>query len=250
MKGIRIKIYQEVANYKKPTSSQLKESYPLPPYSTVIGLVHNLCRFSEYQDMDISIQGKYHSKHNDLYTRYEFQPGMKYESGRHQLKVGDYGVGRGVATAEILSDIELLIHIVPKDQNLIETIKTSFEFPREYPSLGRREDILTIQEVKTVNINENELDEDMILRKNYNAYIPSEYIKDKSVVLSDSQQISSHGTRFNLPKNYHIEKYNSGKNQKLFRKWDKVEVVYGSNIIATEDSTILMDEDGNVAFIV
>jgi len=50
MKGVRVKIYQEVANYKKPTSSQLKETYPLPPYSTVIGMVHSLCGFTEYQD--------------------------------------------------------------------------------------------------------------------------------------------------------------------------------------------------------
>lgn len=249
MKGVRVKIYQEVANYKKPTSSQLKETYPLPPYSTVIGMVHSLCGFTEYQDMDVSIQGKHHSKHNDLYTRYEFQPGMKYEAGRHQLKVGDYGVGRGVATAEILSDIELLIHIVPKDQNLIETIKSSFEYPREYPSLGRREDILTIQEVKVVDIIEKDIDEDIFLEKNYSAYIPTGDIIDKNIVLSSSYQISSTGTRYKLPKKYKVENYGSGKNQKSFRKWDKVEVIFGSNIIATEDSKILIDEDGKIAFI-
>ncbi len=34
-----------MVNYRVPTSFQLKESYPLPPYSTVIGMVHSLCNF-------------------------------------------------------------------------------------------------------------------------------------------------------------------------------------------------------------
>ena len=64
--------------------------------------------------MDVSIQGKYFSKVNDLYTRYEFNNGMKYDKGRHQIQVGEYGVGRGVATAELLVDVELLLHIIPR----------------------------------------------------------------------------------------------------------------------------------------
>lgn len=72
MKGIRIEAYQNLVNYKKPTSFQLKESYPLPPYSTVIGMVHAACGFTSYVPMQVSIQGKYHAKVNDLWTRYEF----------------------------------------------------------------------------------------------------------------------------------------------------------------------------------
>ncbi|EUJ32650.1 CRISPR-associated protein Cas5 [Listeria cornellensis] len=116
MKAIRIKLWQDLVNYKKPTSFQLKETYPLPPYSTVIGMVHTMCGFTSYHPMEISIQGKYFSKVNDLYTRYEFKNGMRYDEKRHQLKVGDYGVGRGIATAELLVDVELLLHVIPEDQ--------------------------------------------------------------------------------------------------------------------------------------
>ena len=45
--------------------------------------------------MEVSIQGKYHSKVNDLFTRYEFKPEMKFESGRHQLETNGFGIGRG-----------------------------------------------------------------------------------------------------------------------------------------------------------
>ncbi|PKM86175.1 MAG: type I-B CRISPR-associated protein Cas5, partial [Firmicutes bacterium HGW-Firmicutes-12] len=119
MEAIRVSLRQDMVNYKKPTSFQLKETYPLPPYSTVIGMVHNLCGYSEYQPMQISVQGRYFSKVNDLYTRYEFKNAMPYDGTRHQLQVGQYGVGQGVATAELLVDVELLLHIAPEDQSLI-----------------------------------------------------------------------------------------------------------------------------------
>ena len=49
-KAIRIKCKQELVNFKKPTSLLIKETYPLPPYSTVIGMIHKACDFHEYHD--------------------------------------------------------------------------------------------------------------------------------------------------------------------------------------------------------
>ena len=163
MKAIRIKLWQDMVNYKKPTSFQLKETYPLPPYSTVIGMIHSLCGFEEYKEMKISIQGKYFSKVNDLYTRYEFKNGMKYEASRHQLEAGGYGISRGISTAELLVDVDLIIHIIPEDQNLLEHIKNSFLSPAEYPSLGRREDLAVIEEVKEVEVSVNPIDSNNVI---------------------------------------------------------------------------------------
>src|SRR5699024_4081324 len=98
--------------------------------------------YKEYKEMDLSIQGEYYSKVNDLYTVYEFG-NQKYEGGRHQLKVKDeartVGITRGVATIELLVDVELLIHVRPKDENRMNEIYNALKMPREYPSLGRRE---------------------------------------------------------------------------------------------------------------
>ena len=154
MKSIRLKLKQNLVNYKLPTSFQLKETYPLPPYSTVIGMVHNTCNYTEYKPMKISVQGKYHSKVNDLATRYEFKNGMTFDATRHQIKVGEYGISRGVSNVELLSDVELVIHIVPEDENLVEEIFNAFKTPHEYISLGRREDLVVVDEVKIVEISE------------------------------------------------------------------------------------------------
>lgn len=246
MKAIRLKLNQDMVNYKKPSSFQLKETYPLPPYSTIIGMVHNLCNYKEYKEMDISVQGKYFSKVNDLFTWYEFKNGMQYDGSRHQIKVGDFGISRGISTAELLVDVDLLIHIIPKDQSLIEEIERAFKFPREYPSLGRREDLVIIDEVKVVEIMEEELEEDKYLEEDYVAYIPIKMFDNEAIILSgDDNGVGNRGTKYKLNKNYTLENY--GKNR-IFRKWNKVEVVYSSHIIASEEEKILVDEDRNIIF--
>ncbi len=246
MKAIRVKLYQNMVNYRKPTSFQLKETYPLPPPSTVIGMVHNLCCFIEYHEMDISIQGKYHSKVNDLYTRYEFKNAMKYDKGRHQLNTGGYGISRGVATVELLTDVELLLHIIPEDQSLVKTIEEAFLYPNEYPSLGRREDLALIDDVKVVEVREEQLENDINIPNGYSAYISADLIEKKDAVIS--REIDVAGTRYKLTKNYKLIDKGNKRNPKLFRKWNKVDVIYASMIKVLTDAEVNLDEDYNVVF--
>lgn len=248
-KAIRLKLYQNMVNYKKPTSFQLKETYPLPPYSTVIGMIHSLCGYEKYREMEISIQGKYHSKVNDLYTRYEFKNGMKYDPARHQLKVEEFGVGRGISTVELLVDVELLIHIIPKDQSLVEEIERAFLLPKEYPSLGRREDIVTILEVRVVDILKGELDEDIDLNDDWAAYIPIKIFNNESIVLDGAGDgVRSRGTRYKLTKDYELINQGTIKAPKTFRVWNKIDVLYSTRITAVSGETILRDADDNILF--
>ena len=250
MKAIRVSLQQDMVNYKKPTSFQIKETYPLPPYSTVIGMVHNLCGYTTYQPMQVSVQGKYFSKVNDLYTRYEFKNAMKYEAARHQVKVGEYGISQGVATAELLVDVELLLHIVPEDQSLIEDIYTAFARPREYPSLGRREDLAVIEEVKIVTLTKKQIEEQISAYRNYYAYVPYEMLLKESINLPHQVQGITHsGTRYKLPKDYELKNYGSKSVPKFFRWWNKVDVIYGSATALTGE-IFMVDEDNIVAFMV
>ncbi|MBF4693999.1 type I-B CRISPR-associated protein Cas5b [Fusibacter ferrireducens] len=246
MQAVKVKLSQDLVNYKKPTSFQLKETYPLPPYSTVIGMIHRLCNFETYQPMDVSIQGKYFSKVNDLYTRYEFKNGMTYEAVRHQVNVDGFGVGRGVATIELLVDVELLIHIIPKEQSLVSLIESSFREPWEYPSLGRREDLVTIESVKCVDVREERLTEDKVIEKKMSAYIPYDLIKDESILIEREQTVNiKGGTRYLLPKTYELKTFGKGK---TFRAWEKVEVLYTSSIIASEEAKVFIDDEETLVF--
>lgn len=177
MKAIKIIARQTLASYRKPSSLKIKESYPLPPYSTVSGMVHAACRFQEYVDMDISIQGNYYARVNEMYTKYEFKPGF-YEpkGGRHSLRVPhkemekDTGIVQGPANIELLSEVKLLLHICPKDQSQIETIYQGIKNPAEYLSLGRREDLLVVEKVSIVELKQEKLEQDYELKQD--AYIP------------------------------------------------------------------------------
>lgn len=251
MKSIRLKLKQNLVNYKLPTSFQLKETYPLPPYSTVIGMVHNTCNYTEYKPMKISVQGKYHSKVNDLATRYEFKNGMTFDATRHQIKVGEYGISRGVSNVELLSDVELVIHIVPEDENLVEEIFNAFKTPHEYISLGRREDLVVVDEVKIVEISEERIkDENLRIDRDYRAYVPVEIIDKKKVFVEGNiDTIQYKGTMYNLTKDYVSVNYGSAKSPKFFRKWNKIKVHYVSNIVASRRRAIIVDEDRYMVFL-
>ena len=233
MKAIRIKLYQESASYRKPTSFKVKETYPLPPYSTVIGMVHSLCRYTEYKEMKISVQGKNFSRVENLYKIYEFA-NQKLDTKRHQLEVDGLGITVGVATIEILTDIELLIHIIPEDQSLLAEIKQAFETPAEFTSLGRREDLAVILEVKEVEVETGAI-EDIKQNKDYSAYIPIKYLKEKDI----------RGYRERLTKNYELKKITS---KKTFRSWHKESALYSSSIDILDEEKILVDEDKNPVF--
>lgn len=215
-RAVRLEIYQNLVNYKKPTSFQLKETYPLPPPSTVIGMVHFACDYKEYIPMDVGIQGRYHSKVNDLYTRYEFA-GASYEAGRHNIKLNSsidnksYGMMRGVSTTELLVDAELILYICPDDQNRINEIYEAFCNPKEYLSLGRREDIVKINSVKIVDIEKVSLDDDVTL--SLDTYVPVKFLKETD----------SNATIYTLTKNYTLQTIKKGVD---IRRWNKVKVAH------------------------
>lgn len=241
-KAIKLKIYQNLVNYKKPTSFQLKESYPLPPPSTVIGMVHFACGFNETKKMDVSIQGNFKSRVYDLYTKYEFA-GTKFEKGRHQIKFdsrdgNNYGATKGVATMELLVDVNLTIHICPEDETLIDIIYDSFKNPKEYISLGRREDIIRLDSAKIVTLENEEADIEN-LDKNINYYIPIEY---------ENIEITTNATVYNLNKLYKREPI---RKDFEIRKWKKVKVAYCTgNRNTLEFCNFYKDDENDKVFLI
>ena len=237
MKAIKLKLYQNMVNYKVPTSFQLKESYPLPPYSTVIGMVHSLCDFKEYKPMKISISGNYFSKVNNLYTRHEFN--------------NSDNVIKGPATIELLVDVNLTIHIIPEDQSeeFLNMIFEAFKYPREYPSLGRREDIVLIKDVKIVDVEKKKLEKDLSNGEDNFAYIPVNFIQEKLVNYGDKKSgMNIYGTRYELTKNYTSDNIGTEDKPQMIRFWKKEEVIYSSNIKGFKRREVPVDTDNEIVF--
>lgn len=72
MRVLKIKLKQNQAHYRKEESQKNKMTYPLPPFSTVIGAIHLACGFTKYHPMNLSIQGSYQSLYKRPYTDYCF----------------------------------------------------------------------------------------------------------------------------------------------------------------------------------
>lgn len=71
-KVLRLVFKQSKAHYRKEETLDNKMTYPLPPYSTVIGAIHNACGYKEYHPMDLSIQGSYGSMQKEVYRDLAF----------------------------------------------------------------------------------------------------------------------------------------------------------------------------------
>lgn len=169
LRCIKIKAYQTYANYKKPMAIEVAETYSLPPPSTVIGMIHNICGFTNYHPLKVAIQGERESLARDMYTRYFF--GTSYEAGRHQFKVanakGGYdGITRGLGNNILLIGMNLLIYILPEKAEEFDVIYDKLQKPDVYPSLGRHEDLLRIDEVSAIEIERT----DSVLFE-YDAYV-------------------------------------------------------------------------------
>ena len=199
MKAVRIKGYLEMAQFRVPAWTVLERTYPLPPPSTVIGMVHYQCDWNEYHPMDISIAGNFDNrKHHTALVR-RWKGGLKANVVTEEFKkrfpviVEDNGIYVGytdtICHEESVVDLDITLHIVPKNQEEIEHIYHSLMYPRTYPSLGRWGDLFRIDEVKILEI-----------------------LEEKEVVLNNEMYVSSDfekevkGTVYKLHKDYVINK--------------------------------------------
>lgn len=181
-KAIRLECYQNLSSYRKPASIDVQESFKFPPYSTVIGMIHKVCNFKEYKPMKISIQGEYKSSLFNFYNRH-----FNSKSNIDGIK--------GIGYVELMVDVDLIIHVVPEDESLFDTILNRLKNPLIYPALGRHEDILKINDVKTVELEET----DTVSIYN-DSYIPLKYFSKEDNIL---------GTVYSLNKEFNKTTPNS-----------------------------------------
>ena len=233
-RAIRVKCFQNLVNYKKPSSFIIKETFPLPPYSTVLGMIHAACGYTEFHPMKLCIQGTNSGTVSELYTRYSFSAGTKYEEGRHQICVEDgerYGIFRGIANVELVCDNDMVIHVIPEEDDF-EKVYNSLKYPPRYLSLGRYEDLLDIERVDIVNIHQ----EDEVETKR-DMYIPVSY----GIELGDRR-----GTIYNLTKEYEITKQG-------LRRWKKengrVKAYYCSGGVVIDEGAYVDDFEKDAALI-
>lgn len=214
MKALRLDLFQETACYKKPFSLKISETYPLPPYSTVNGMLHKLLDAKEYIPMNISIQGDYESIVNNYQTTYFYKKKEVTTMPMNQ---------------HMLLNIKMIIHINAEDE-ILNKIYDSILNLDEYLSLGRREDLVRIDNVRFVEVEEYEVeddnDEDYGKKQlnNYNIKMPIYIPKENDYNLSGI--------------NYRLNNYYIGQR----KNWQKINVLYVEKDNQINEGTIFLDD--------
>jgi len=169
MKVLKLKIYQPTAHYRIPFTFARRHTYPIPPYSTVIGLICNVLGIENQEDekfeklkdgLSLAIYGKYECLNREyVWFRSLNEEGHNRRFGYPENRVIDnipeHPGGQIPTRIDVLENVELLIYIKHNDENFLQKIKEAFENPqkRKYPiHLGRAEDLIVFEEIKLVEI--------------------------------------------------------------------------------------------------
>lgn len=212
MKILKLKLFQESVCYKKPFAFKIAETYPLPPYSTVIGMFHKIlgAKPGEYFPMNISIQGEYES----IFTNYQ---NLRMFKGKDQVTAMPRNVHQ-------LLNVELVIHVKAEDE-IINKIYQNILQGKETFTLGRNEDLVRVDRLKMIE--EPKLVEGDLINK-YNAYIPNWMDEDLS------------GINYRLNTTYTIEND--------LKKWNKIDVKYIEKHTNNFLEEVLQDEEGDYIY--
>lgn len=175
MKALRIKAYQETTCYTKPFANKVTETYPLPPYATVKGMIHVVMDAKQLIPFSLSIQGDYESMIVDYRKTYfvkkkEFNMPIVLE-GLSTPTPEFKNMTSMPLYSHLLYNVDLVIHVQAEEEILLQ-IYEAFKNNDQHISLGRQEDLLRLDDIGIVNIEELDIyDEGANLK--HSMYIPT-----------------------------------------------------------------------------
>ena len=242
---LKIKIHQPNAHYRVPFSYQRRFTYPIPPYSTVKGLICNLMGIRDESDerlrkikqgLSLAIYGKYES----LVKEYTWFRNLSKDShvdkfhsvtNRTIYNIPQHPGGQMPVTVDVLHNVNLIIYIYHPDEDFLKEIKDAFENPFNRLSiihLGRSEDWVVFQEIKW----HVELIQKSAMSINYFVWIPAKEYVDGDFIDEDYDSFFDglNGNIFKLPTFYKI----TDTNQRVFDEYVTVKLYEGGSFKKTK----------------
>ncbi|MEM5810208.1 MAG: type I-B CRISPR-associated protein Cas5b [Candidatus Aenigmatarchaeota archaeon] len=233
MKILRINIYQPHAHYRIPYSMNRRLTYPIPPYSTVIGFLCNISgindqRKSLYEtikNLKISIAGKFDTKVTEYvwfrnlaktkHIKYYFSPDIRSKNGQ----IGHIG-GQSPVKIDVLENMELFIYLYHEREDEIVKIKQKLENPddRLQPiHLGRAEDWIVIKDIKILG------ESDILVKKinglfDYFFWVPEKMVKFDGVDIDWDKVEGNIYYLTTLSKIQDYEKHYNHAEKKIYKK--------------------------------
>lgn len=155
-----LKLFQPFAHFRNPFTFFYAQTFPLPPKSTILGLLENATSkyySEEFDDLKISIWG-YHSA---IYWNYlHFIKGDPYLDISGILRAGDkkpvYGLNRSQRTPTYQQEIAggNFYIFIKGEEHRIKELQDSFNPVKKVLNLGRGEDVVFVRYIKILEEND------------------------------------------------------------------------------------------------
>ncbi len=227
MKSLLIKIYQPTTHYRMPFTYQRRHTYPLPPYSTVIGFLCNLLgidyqgndRYDQLKKCKISVSGRFEQKLTEyIWFRNLSKSSHEKYFGSAELREKNGEInhigGQSPMRIDVLENMKLNIHIASEDETFLSWLEGYLHNPvdrLETIHLGRAVDWLVFESIKIVKLESSTRD------KNYNHFfwIPQQLYSENI----NFDFAKTEGLFYNLPVFATIKDYEQTHNRNAERSF-------------------------------
>lgn len=231
MEAVKVKLYQNLVNYRRELSFGYVQTYPLPTPSMVRGMVHTLLDFTEYHNLKISIQGCYDTIVTNMQKVYKFDRVRDDRKKgivdpRFRLKAGgtQKTLNTGVMYVDLIYNLYLILHIALDEEKYHKSLMDAFS--ARLVLLGRNEDIARVDDICLTAIHETEVEE---------------FTLKNNMYLTGTIPNGIRGTAYRLPFYYKPVKDITDK-----RIFSFVDVLYVAKESSIEEHDIMVDDDGDI----
>ncbi|MEM4308564.1 MAG: type I-B CRISPR-associated protein Cas5b [Thermoplasmata archaeon] len=234
-KALFLEIFQPFAQYRNPFTFYYAQTYPLPPKSTIIGMLQNAlddwygCShgIEAWWNLKVSIHGGFESTFWNYQSLIKGDIELKRTNGRYVLfNQGRPIYGEGIKSQrspvyqQELFNGHLYIFIKGEEQ-LIREIKVALKKPKKILYLGRSEDVIFLKNIKEItHYREEQLEGDIKLT--YPTYLNA----NKLPIATQKYPVYSIPTRVTFKNNNKYIKHKSEITKSTQRCVDFTSVIY------------------------
>ncbi len=163
--GFVVKIFQPTAHFRVPFTYSRRHTYPLPPYSTVIGMLANLLNIRSQEDplfrdilgLRLSVAGSFQTR----ITEYVWLRNLARNA--HITRFGsvhrrsfqglpEHPGGQIPVRLDVLENVTLWLVFAHENEEFLHNLQRAFQHPRprDVLHLGRAEDWIILEETGEV----------------------------------------------------------------------------------------------------
>lgn len=263
MQILKVKIYQPQAHYRMPFTYQRRHTYPLPPYSTVIGFLCNSLGIYDqktklYKDgirnLKISLAGRFERK----ITEYIWFRNLKRE--KHIQRFGfvenretnghiEHIGGQSPMRIDVLNEVHIVVYLAHNERKYLDEIKENLTNPikrLEVLHLGRAEDWIVLEEEPKY------LDDSEISYERRDAdykhffWIPNQFFIKNGNGWEVRENNKYEGLLYNLPTFVTIKDYETTFNRHGERNFECVRTKLNDGLIKEEKIMLDISDKKNI----